>query len=254
MRSLCLAILPLLVAASLAAQTPPASSANATPVAVLSPRRTAFFDVAALVDNRQRFGLEPLVFGRWTVGLVGAHTRTTTSTQVIAYGNPLADPIPTTLCPVQGCPPQYPGSDAKYNAWSLDLAVRYYPAAWSFSNPRQRMMVYVGEFIGYHQRTVDQPIYAYPLMGVPATPARTSLDSVIPNPPVPYPLPNPQPVRSRLTGWEPGAEIGVRLMPLEPVFIDVGGWFKLVTIDDPMQRVRPGQLDSRLVVAVGVGW
>ena len=254
MRALRLAILPLLIAASLAAQAPPASSGNSTPNAVLSPRRSAFFDVAALVDNRQRFGLEPLVFGRWTVALVGTHSRTRSATQVIAYANPLADPIPGMLCPIEGCPPRYPGSDAKYNAWSLDLAVRYYPAAWSFSNPRRRMMVYLGEFIGYHQRTLEQNLYPYPLAATPTGTILTSLDSVIPNPPVPYPIPFPQPVRSRLTGWEPGAEIGVRLIPLEPVFIDVGGWFKLVTIDDPMQQIRPGQLDSRLVVAVGIGW
>jgi hypothetical protein len=71
MRALRLAVLPLLIATSLAAQAPPASSGAATPPAAVAPTQTAFFDFAALVDSRQRFGLEPLVFGRWTVGLVG---------------------------------------------------------------------------------------------------------------------------------------------------------------------------------------
>jgi hypothetical protein len=251
MRSLRLAILPLLVATSLAAQAPPTPAETSAPTAVLSPRRTAFFDVAALVDDRQRFGLEPLVFGRWTVGLVGTHTRTTTASQAIGYANPLANTIPTGLCTIEGCPPYY-GSGASYNAWSLDLAVRYYPAALSFNNARRRMMVYVGEFIGYHQRTVEQPTYVYPL-GAGGHPV--PMDSVVTYPPTPYPGGSYSPTnKSRLTGWEPGAEIGVRLIPLEPVFIDVGGWFRLVTIDDPMQSIRPGQLDSRLVVAVGIGW
>ena len=46
----------------------------------------------------------------------------------------------------------------------------------------------------------------------------------------------------------------MRLEPLGPLFVDVGGWFKLVTVDDPTQRLRPGQLDARLVAAVGIGW
>lgn len=232
MRSLRLAILPLLVATSLAAQAPAPTDTSAR-LARVSPRRTAFFDVAALVDSRQRFGLEPLVFGRWALGLVGTHSRTSTPAQAIAYANPLADPIPTTLCPVQGCPPIYPGSASSYNAWSLDLAVRYYPAALSFNDPRRRFMVYVGEFIGYHQRTLQQPVYPPLQFQVLVPPSGQTI---------------------RISGWEPGAEIGMRMIPLDPIFIDVGGWFKLVTIDDPMQRIRPGQLDSRLVVAVGIGW
>jgi hypothetical protein len=266
MRPLRLAILPFLVATSLAAQAPQTSSAAAAPNPFVAPRRTAFFDVAALIDSRERFGLEPLVFGRWTVGLIGTHSRTSSASQVpmIAYGGLTGPAVPTTgLCPVEGCPFPYPGSSSSYNAWSLDLSVRFYPAALSFNDPRRRFMVYVGEFIGYQQRTFQQQYYGPLPMAQPGNTipcplmsgTRTVQDSTVPVPPPGcYPPPNPISSRRLLTGWEPGAEIGMRLIPLDPVFIDVGGWFKLVTVDDPMQRVRPGQLDSRLVVAVGIGW
>jgi len=58
----------------------------------------------------------------------------------------------------------------------------------------------------------------------------------------------------RLDGWEPGIEVGARIAPLPHVFIDVGGWWKLVRIEDPMQRKQPGDVESKLVVAVGIGW
>lgn len=247
MRALRLAVLPLLVATSLAAQAPPAAPAAATPRAVVAPYKSAFFDVAALVDNRQRFGFEPLIFGRWAIGLVGTHYQSN-SQQIVAYGPPPIVPVASpVLCPVTGCPPgPFPGSTSSYSAWSLDLTVRYYPAALSFNDPRHRLMAYVGEFVGYHRRTYTQAIYAVPL-------GYTPVDTVGLPPIVPPVMPTySSPLR--LTGWEPGAEAGVRLIPLAPVFVDVGGWFKLVTIDDPTQRLRPGQVDARLVVAVGIGW
>jgi len=212
-RALRLAILPLLVATSLAAQSP-TSSPKSTPGAVVAPSRTAFLDFAALVSGRQRLGIEPLVFGRWTVGLIGGHYST---------GSP-------TLLPTVA------GWGSGYIAWSLDLAVRYYPAALSFDDPRRRLMVYVGEFVGYQWRTIARALYPPDILC--AAPACSS--GVVDN--------------QHLTGWEPGAEVGVRLRPLEPVFVDVGGWFKIVGVDDPTQRIRPGHLDSRLVVALGIGW
>ena len=256
MRTLRLAILPLLVATSLAAQTPQPASGSAPPIAAVSPRRTAFFDVAALVDSRERFGIEPLVFGRWTVGLIGSHRHSDASPPLIAYLQPAGGGTTAPeLCPITGCPPGYPGSPWSYDAWSLDLAVRYYPAALSLSAPQRRLMVYAGEFIGYHRRTLSQLYYppvplnqtgiACPVQSGPAIPAP---------PPGCYSPPSPFTERQRFTGWEPGAEIGARLIPLAPVFVDVGGWFKLVTLDDPTQRTKPGQLDARLVAAVGIGW
>jgi hypothetical protein len=249
LRQLRLAVLPLFVATSLAAQTPAESNAPVTPVAVAAPARTAFLDLAALVGDRQRFGLEPLVFGRWTVGLIGSHYSTGSPAY---YGNGYVtlnvpgSTVPTILCPMSGCPPTGSGSTSSYTAWSLDFAVRYYPAALSLNDPHRRLMVYIGEFIGYQWRTLTQ--VSYPPVAVPAAGSSQAV-------PCAYPGCSGQVVQKQsFMGWEPGAEVGVRLEPLGPLFIDVGGWFKIVGVDDPTQRIRPGQLDSRLVVAVGVGW
>jgi len=251
MRSLRLAILPLLVATSLAAQAPEPSTAPSTPAAVVAPQRTAFFDVAALVNQRQRFGLEPIVLGRFAMGLIGAHSRTGSPTlnPPIAYAYPLAGgrAVGTVVCPIEGCQPvPATGASSSYEAWSLDFAVRYYPAALSFNDPRQRLSVYIGEFVGYQWRTLTE-VY-YPPVAVPTAGS---------SPALPCPAPGcsgPFTQTQRITGWEPGAEVGARLRPIDPLFVDVGGWFKLVTVDDPTQRLRPGQLDARLVVAVGIGW
>ena len=251
MRSIRFTILPLLIATSLAAQAPAPNSTPSTPVAVVMPQRTAFLDIAALVNNHQRFGIEPLIFGRWTIGLIGTHYSTGAPIQVQNYAYPLAGgpAVPTTLCPIEGCPTPYPGSASSYNAWSLDLAVRFYPTALSFNDPRRRLMVYIGEFVGYQWRTLSQVSYLYPPLGLPVGASGTVIPCAYPGC---APIADNQ--RQRLTGWEPGAEVGVRVKPLDPLFVDVGGWFKLVTVDDPTQRIRPGQLDARLVVAVGIGW
>ena len=246
MRSLRLAVLPLLIATSLAAQAPEPSSSPAVPVAAVAPARTAFLDLAALAGDRQRFGLEPLVFGRWTVELVGSHYTTGSPTY---YGTPvptLAHPGTGAigLCPIGGCPPTSSGPSTRYTAWSLDFAVRWYPAAFSLSDPHRRLMVYVGEFLGYQWRTLSQASYppvAEPLAGA--------------SPGLPCAFPGCSLVRKeQFTGWEPGGEIGVRLEPLKPLFVDVGGWFKIVRVDDPCQDVRPGGIETRLVAAVGIAW
>jgi hypothetical protein len=57
-----------------------------------------------------------------------------------------------------------------------------------------------------------------------------------------------------LHGWEPGVEFGVRLLPMRRMVMDVGGRFRLATIEDYRSGTRAGGVDSRLVVAVGVGW
>ena len=212
MRSLRLAILPLLVATSLAAQAPAPKDAPPSPAAMAAQAKTLFVDLAGLGSTRQRFGLEPLFLGRWAIGLIGTHSGT--DSPPVHYNS---------QCP--GCYAA-PESSSNHNDWSLDLAVRYYPAAFSIDGARQRLIVYLAAFVGYQWRTITQWSYGYPLDGK----------------------------RTRIWGVEPGLEIGARLKPLDPLFVDVGGWFKLVTMDDPTQRLRPGQLDARLVVAVGIGW
>ena len=251
MRALRLAVLPLLVATSLAAQAPEPSSQTPTPVAAVAPLRAAFFDLAALVGSRQRFGFEPLVFGRWTVGLIGSHYSTGSPTlnqpYPVTFAPNAGNTIVIDVCPGVGCPtiPTASGSSS-YTAWSLDLAVRYYPAALSLSDPRRRLLVYIGEFVGYQWRTLDEALY--PPVMVPLAASNQGLPCAYPG------CSGPVVERQRFTGVEPGAEVGVRLEPLGPLFVDVGGWFKLVTVDDPTQDIRPGHLDARLVVAVGIGW
>ncbi|MGA2383678.1 MAG: hypothetical protein ABSG61_09620 [Gemmatimonadales bacterium] len=203
MRALRLAMFSLLVATSLAAQTPAESNTAVAPVAVVAPARTAFLDLAALVGDRQRFGLEPLTLGRWMLGLVVARIDTGGTPQ--GQSN-----VPTRPCLVTGCAIYV---TPRYLAWSVDLAVRWYPPLRS-----RHFVPYLGEFVGYNWRTFRNGVNSY------------------------------------RAGWEPGAEIGLRARALGPLFVDVGGWFKLVRLDDPTQNVRPGSIDSRFVAAVGIGW
>ena len=220
MRALRLAVLPLLVAGSLAAQAPPPATDAPSPVAVVSPTRGAFLDPSAISGGRARFGLEPWRIGRWAVGLVATHDR----------GSVIQMDTHQLIPPGQAGPVGSIISDG----WSLDVAVRYYPAPLAVGGPSRGLTPYLGTFLGYHARTVT-----------------IESDYVTIDGSTGLPLPPPS---QRLTGFEPGAEIGVRLMPLRPLFVDVGGWFELVTIDDPTRSARPGQIDARLVAAVGVGW
>jgi len=241
LRALRLVLPPLLIAATVVAQTPAASNVPAAPAAVVAPKRTAFLDLVAMAGDRQRIGLEPLVFGRWTLGLIGSHYTTGSPTY---YGTSPVVPDGVALCPIDGCPPISSGPGPSYTAWSIDFAVRYYPATLSFGDPRRRLMAYVGEFVGYQYRTLTET-YALPALA----------GSSSSNLPCAYPGCSSLAVdKQHFTGWEPGAEIGVRLEPLGPLFVDVGGWFKIVGVDDPTQRARPGHLESRLVVALGLAW
>lgn len=257
MRALRLAFVSLALATSLAAQTPARPPAAAAPVP-----NTLSFDVAGLADSRARLALEPLVFGRWTIGLAGSYTWNTDA-RVYYYGGGFAIPeLPPVDCsdPRNLCSSTGPGGPynaaPRYRAWSFDVGARFYPAALSLSDSRHRLMVYLGEFLGYQHRRVrvNQVCYYCPTI------LRGDTSFAPPQPPdtLPGPILPPYPTTDRvvrtLNGLEPGAELGVRLVPAPPVFIDVGGWFKIVTVDDPMQRLRPGDLDARLVIAVGVGW
>jgi len=44
------------------------------------------------------------------------------------------------------------------------------------------------------------------------------------------------------------------LLPFRRLFIEAGGRFTLVTLDDPMQRAQLGDVESRLVIAAGIVW
>ena len=215
-----LAVLPLLVAASLAAQAPPPAGIAPSPLAVATPLRTAFFDVSTIAGGRVRFGLEPWRVGRWAIGLVATHER---SSVILMDTHPLL-------------PPGVPGpvGSKVSDGWSLDLAVRYYPAPLAVGGPHRGLSPYVGTFLGYHTRTVSIESDYMAVDGATG-------------------LPVPSPIQ-RLTGFEPGAQVGLRLTPLAPLILDVGGWFTLVTFHDPTRSVRPGQIDARLVAAAGFGW
>ena len=248
---LLLALIPvlLLAAAPLRAQEP--ARAPAVPTT-----RSLSYDVAALAKDRFRGGLEALAFQRFTVGLSGSYSHTVDQ-EYYAY------PMNRTLYDPYYCAPEmsscigpYWNTPPRYRAWALDLAIRYYPSVLSFQNGPSRMMVYVGEFVGYHWRTWDEErIYYYGYGPDDPVPLESS-DSVIPPPGTmpPYIWPGPNPIRRTLNAIQPGVEFGVRLLPFSGLFIDVGGRFTLVTIEDPMQRVLKGNVESRLVVAGGISW
>jgi hypothetical protein len=259
-----------LLAASAAAgrtQTAP------TPTSAAPTTRSVWFDVGALTIDQIRAGVEAIPLSRFTAGLSVAYSHTPHPRDVpvppYAY---LADPG-TGVRPVS-CDPRmltlcvdpayYYGDPPRYRAWAFNLAVRYYPEPLSFRNGAARMMVYAGGYVGYHWRTWDEnPVYYYgrpvPLAATPELqqPALSPTDSVIPLPPPGgyYPVACClNPIRHTLKGVEPGVELGVRLLPIGPLFIEAGGRFTLAVIDDPMQRVRPGDVETRLVVAGGIAW
>lgn len=268
MRPVRLTLAAMLLAGTLAAQTPARRGPAAAPVL-----QSLAVDVAALVDERYRVAIEPLTFGRLAIGLSGSYTTTPTADLGVYYPYPVLERGGGTVTQGNQAIPCYDqfscaGVDqARYRAWSFELSARFYPAFLSFSNARQRVSVYLGEFVGWHQRRIEfTPYYyagcgPYDLCVAPAYPP--TADSTMPPdtvivPPVyppysPYPYPGTR-VVNRLDGWEPGIEVGARIAPLPHVFIDVGGWFKLVRIEDPMQRKQPGDVESKLVVAVGIGW
>lgn len=250
---LSLALIPVLLSAApvLKGQSP--ARAPAVPTA-----RSVSFDVAAVAKDRFRGSLEALAFQRFTVGLSGSYSHTVDREDFLyPLNRTLADPY---YCApeMSSCWYPYWNTPPRYRAWALDLAIRYYPSVLSFQNGPSRMMVYVGEYVGYHWRAWDEQgpyYYRYgPDDPVPLEPS----DSV--SPPYPdtlprYPIwPGPNPIRRTLNAIQPGVEFGVRLLPFSGLFIDVGGRFTLVTIEDPMQRVLKGNVESRLVVAGGISW
>jgi hypothetical protein len=276
MRFVSLIVVPFLAAGTLAAQAPASRPPSTPPVPT---DRSVWYDAGALLEHQIRAGFEGLALGRYTVGLSityddRAHPRDD-AYYPMGYAYPqgevaIRDPYPcvdTRSLAMCAYPPyySYAGDSPRYRAWGLNLAARYYPAFFSFRNGPSRMMVYAGGFVGFHWR-VSQEIQPYyynyynPLADTFPRPLAPR-DSVVVLPPDTMPNVNRYPMppwtsqlRRTIAGLQPGLELGVRLMPIGGLFIEAGGRFSLVTIDDPRQRARLGDVESRLVIAAGIAW
>lgn len=246
----------------------PPLGAQAQDAPAVPTTRSVSFDVAALARDRIRGGFEALALGRFTVGLSGSYSHTVDqdfNVYPYPYGTrQIALYEPSCVNPegFSCLPPYYPyyQTTPRYRAWALDLSLRYYPSVLAFQNGPSRMMVYVGEFVGYHWRTWDEQAWYYrygpddpmPLMAPRDTVVVIRPDTIPQQYPMPWPAPNL--VRHTLSAIQPGVEVGVRLLPFSRLFIDVGGRWTLVTIEDPMQRTLKGNVESRLMVAAGLVW
>lgn len=260
-----LAVAALFGAGTAAGQTP----GNPGPPAPHS----LWFDAAALADDEILAGVEALTLGRVSLGAsIGySHTAHPRDVLVPPYGYlatqsgpyPVCDPRMLMLC---APPTYYAGDSPRYRAWTAAFTARFYPASFSFRNGASRMQVYAGGHAAYRWSSWDEsvvyngcPYCAYPLAGsaVGGSPRPTPADSVIVMPPNPYPYPVPcclSPVRHSRGSFEPGLDVGVRLLPIGPLFVEVGGRFTLVTADDAMRRTMQGDVESRLVLAAGLAW
>ncbi len=234
---------PLCLASTLPAQAP--APPPRIPLPVL---RAVSADLAAARDHTARVFVEPLVFGRVSVGLSASYTD---HADVPWYASPvyrtLADPIPFGPCP-PFC--GSPSADPEYQSWTVDLNVRLYPAALSLNTAQAKAMLYVGEFAGFTQRRFRSQYYYYPCP-VCATPVPLdSTGGAFPLPPGDYPFTATQ----SLDAVEPGIETGLRIQASRHAFVDVGGRWRLVRVDDPYSKKRPGQVDQRLVLSAGLSW
>jgi len=231
------------VSAAIGAQSAPSSSPR-TPMPL---RQTLTVDLGAALDERWRLTVEPLVLGRFTLGLSGSRTtEAVQSVPQILYSVTRLDPFAPCL-PGGQCYP-FPTGAPTYRASSLALHARWYPAALSRAGDRQGFAVYVGEFLSREERRISWPEWISP----PYSPFPDTL--LIPGIPRPIaPWIGPAWVQ-QLRGWEPGAELGARVMMGNRVLIDVGGEVRVATLDDPFARRRPGRTDARFAVAIGIGW
>jgi hypothetical protein len=224
-----------------------AAAAQGAPV-----RQSVSVDLAALVDGEVRASIEPIILGRTTLGVSVARWWSG------GYGgSALAGGLAT---PGDLVPLAHPARE-----YMLYLSARVYPAAFSSSAPRHRVSGYLGAFVGLDRRELDQnyqtcqPGYACPLTGSGSTPAvicgcpvitSTSGSTTCQCPPSPGGGAN----TAVSLGVEPGAEIGIRAMPLQFLVLEIGGWARLITFPDPTGRFEEGQIDSRLTFSIGVSW
>lgn len=256
MKRTLLGSLALLSAATAGAQTP------RTPAPV---QQSATIDIASAFEQRYRAMIEPLVFGRFSLGISGEYTTEPDgSSNYILY--PQYGCAPNEFCaqftptglsaPCCGYDYGY-GTGEKYRAWSFSLHARWYPELLSIRGARQSASFFVGEFIGYHERRSSQVVYYGCSYCQELPPPRDSggvrPDSAIFPPDDPF-YGGQSFFTQKIKGWEPGVEFGVRVWPTSRVVMDIGGQFRLVRLEDYQSGRRPGDVDKRLIVTVGVGW
>jgi hypothetical protein len=226
MRALRFAMLPLLVGTSLVAQSPTSSPWSA-PLTV-APRLAVYLDGAGLGDDRVRAGLEVRIARGWTLGIATSQTG---------------------IFRIDGS--SWYSVDTSYAASSLELALRSYVVRLPFNRGGNALALYVGAFARHQDHTTRSSRIG----------AGSGTRRVDPIPDVPLPpdvppmgiLLSPSSTESA-SGWEPGAEIGLRLVSRGPAFIDLGASFTWVRYDDSALGLRVGNFEPRLVAAVGVGW
>jgi len=246
----------LLSVATAEAQTP------RTPAPV---QQSATIDIASAFEQRYRAMIEPLVFGRFALGISGEYTTEPDgNSDYILYPQYGCAPELTcaqftpTSSSVPCCGYDYGyGSGEKYRAWSFSLHARWYPEALSIRGTRQSASFFVGEFIGFHTRRTSQVVY-YGCAYCRETPPPVDSGSVRPDSAI---APRDDPFygghssfTQKIKGWEPGMEFGVRVWPTSHVVMDIGGQFRLVRLEDYQSGRRPGDVDKRLLVSVGIGW
>jgi len=205
-------------------------------------RPSVSLDLAALADGELRASIQPLVVGRTALGVSLARW----------WGGAPVYPVPleTQLLAPSAAATLHPARE-----YMVDVSMRVYPLSLSSAKAGHRISGYVGGFLGFHRREFDQTVQYGCVAGEPivcplvGSSGGSAIPCLVPCQPVPT-----QAARTISNGFEPGAEVGVRVTPLGDLFFEVGGWARVITFSDPTGRFEDGQLDSRLTLAVGLGW
>jgi len=199
-------------------------------------RQSASFDLAALVDGEIRVLLEPVIVGRTAFGVSLARW----------WGGGYAGVTPLAASSELVAPGGVDQFGHPAREYMLDVYARVYPTSFSSANPKHRVSGYLGGFLGLHRREHDLSF----------SPCPPPLDPTYPCPLIESPAGWAQSTGARAvrSGVEPGAEVGIRVMPLDYLFLEIGVWARLITFSDPKGRYEDGQVDSRLTFAVGVSW